>query len=49
MQIPSFAASKMARKKAEEDAKLLQTRIHLLKKEEQKAWKKIEETKKRAQ
>lgn len=33
---PSFAQSKLARKKAEEDAKLLMTRIQLLKKEEQK-------------
>ncbi len=32
----SFGQSKLARKKAEEDAKLLQTRIQLLKKEEQK-------------
>lgn len=33
---PSYAQSKIARKKAEEDAKLLMTRIQLLKKEEQK-------------
>ena len=36
------------RKKAEEDVKLLSNRIQLLKIEEQKAWKKIEETKKKA-
>jgi len=43
-----FLSSKLARKKAEEDAKLLANRISLLKMEEQKAIKKIEETKKRA-
>ena len=41
-------AAKVARKRAEEDAKLLANRIQLLKQEEGKAWKKIEETKKRA-
>eukprot|EP00830_Metopus_es_P019960 TRINITY_DN7673_c0_g1_i2.p1 TRINITY_DN7673_c0_g1~~TRINITY_DN7673_c0_g1_i2.p1 ORF type:complete len:356 (-),score=123.78 TRINITY_DN7673_c0_g1_i2:59-1087(-) len=41
--------SKMARKKTEEDAKVLMNRLMLLKNEEQKAWKKIEETKKRAE
>ena len=40
--------SKGARKRAEEDAKLLANRIKLLKQEEQKAWKKIEDTKKKA-
>jgi len=40
--------SKVARKKADEDAKLLANRIVLLKNEEQKALKRIEETKKRA-
>ena len=40
--------SKAARKRADEDAKLLANRIALLKMEEQKAWKKIEETKKKA-
>ena len=40
--------SKGARKRAEEDAKLLANRIKLLKQEEQKAWKKIDETKKKA-
>lgn len=37
------------RKKAEEDALLLQNRIKLLQLEEKKAMKKIEETKKKAQ
>ena len=41
-------AAKIARKRAEEDMKLLNNRIGLLKQEEQKAWKKIDETKKRA-
>ena len=41
-------AAKIARKRAEEDMKLLSNRIQLLKQEEQKAWKKIDETKKRA-
>ena len=41
-------AAKIARKRAEEDFKLLANRISLLKAEEQKAWKKIEETKKKA-
>jgi hypothetical protein len=36
-------------KKAGEDVKILANRIALLKAEEQKAWKKIEETKKKAQ
>ena len=36
------------RKKADDDVKLLQNRITLLKMEEKKAWKKIEETKKKA-
>lgn len=39
--------AKMARKKAEEDHRLLSNRIALLKQEEQKAWKKFDETKKR--
>jgi len=42
-----FAAS-MSRKKAEQDAMLLQNRINLLRQEKAKALKKIEETKKRA-
>eukprot|EP00831_Metopus_contortus_P040632 TRINITY_DN3182_c0_g2_i4.p1 TRINITY_DN3182_c0_g2~~TRINITY_DN3182_c0_g2_i4.p1 ORF type:complete len:299 (-),score=97.14 TRINITY_DN3182_c0_g2_i4:39-935(-) len=41
--------SRFARKKADEDAKVLMNRLLLLKNEEQKAWKKIEETKKRAE
>merc|ERR1712098_785749 len=41
-------AAKHARKRAEDDAKLLANRIALLKAEEQKAWKKIEETRNRA-
>lgn len=41
-------AAKIARKRAEEDHKLLSNRIQLLRQEEQKAWKKIDETKKRA-
>merc|ERR1712096_285011 len=41
-------AAKHARKRAEDDAKLLSNRIALLKAEEQKAWKKIEETRNRA-
>lgn len=43
-----LVAAKIARKRAEEDYKLLSNRISLLKQEEQKAWKKIDETKKRA-
>ena len=41
-------ASKKARMRADEDAKLLENRIKLLKQEESKARKKINETKKRA-
>merc|ERR1712098_609178 len=41
-------AAKHARKRADDDAKLLSNRIALLKAEEQKAWKKIEETRNRA-
>ncbi len=40
--------SRLARKQTEDDVKLLANRIALLKMEEQKAWKKIEETKKKA-
>ena len=43
-----LVSSRQNRKKAEEDVKLLANRIALLKKEEQKAWKKIEDTKKKA-
>jgi len=38
----------VSRKRAQEDVKLLANRIALLKQEEQKAWKKIEDTKKKA-
>jgi hypothetical protein len=41
-------ASKKARQRADEDAKLLENRIKLLRQEEEKARKKINETKKRA-
>lgn len=41
--------SKMSRKRTEEDSKILFNRLQLLRNEEQKAWKKIEETKKKAQ
>ena len=40
--------AKIARKRAEEDERLLANRIHLLRQEEEKARKKIDETKKRA-
>ena len=43
-----FRQSKAARKRADEDAKLLANRIKLLQNEETKARKKINETKKRA-
>ena len=43
-----IATTKQARKQAKEDVKLLQNRINLLKLEEKKAWKKIEEKKKKA-
>jgi len=45
----SLTGAKEARKRAELDAQLLANRIALLKQEEEKAWKKIEETRKRAQ
>lgn len=44
----NLTSSKEARKRAELDAQLLANRIALLKQEEEKAWKKIEETRKRA-
>lgn len=44
----SLLEAKKARKQADEDARLLANRIALLKQEEQKAWKKIEDTRKRA-
>jgi len=45
----NLTTAKEARKRAELDAQLLANRIALLKQEEEKAWKKIEETRKRAQ
>jgi len=44
----NLLALKRARKQIESDAQLLANRIALLKQEELKAWKKIEETKKKA-
>jgi len=44
----ALADQRVSRKRAQEDVKLLANRIALLKQEEQKAWKKIEETKKKA-
>lgn len=41
--------ARSVRKRTEEDARLLANRIALLKLEEQKAWKKIEETRKKTQ
>lgn len=43
-----YINNRQSRKQAEEDARLLQNRIMLLRLEEKKAWKKIEETKKKA-
>ena len=43
-----LTTAKESRKRAELDAQLLANRIALLKQEEEKAWKKIEETRKRA-
>ena len=43
----ALVATRQNKKKAAEDAKLLANRIALLKQEEMKTWKKIEETKKR--
>jgi hypothetical protein len=45
----NLTGAKEARKRAELDAQLLANRIALLKQEEEKSWKKIEETRKRAQ
>ena len=45
----ALVATRMNKKKAAEDAKLLANRIALLKLEEKKAWKKIEETKRKAE
>ena len=44
----SLLALKKARKQIEADAQLLANRIALLKQEELRSWKKIEETKKKA-
>merc|ERR1719382_517358 len=44
----NLTSAKEVRKRAELDAQLLANRIALLKQEEEKAWKKIEETRKRA-
>ena len=44
-----FTEAKSLRKQAEDDAQLLANRIALLRQEEQKALKKIEETRKKAQ
>jgi hypothetical protein len=44
----NLTATKESRKRSELDAQLLANRIALLKQEEEKAWKKIEETRKRA-
>jgi hypothetical protein len=41
--------TRINKKKAEEDALLLANRIALLKMEEKKAWKKIQETKRKAE
>ena len=43
-----FCEAKEGRRRAEQDAQILANRIALLKAEESKAWKKIEETKKKA-
>lgn len=45
----NLTTAKESRKRAELDAQLLANRIALLKQEEEKAWKKIDETRKRAQ
>merc|ERR1719281_1633465 len=44
----NLTSAKESRKRAELDAQLLANRIALLKQEEEKAWRKIEETRKRA-
>merc|ERR1719456_220013 len=44
----NLTAARETRKRSELDAQLLANRIALLKQEEEKAWKKIEETRKRA-
>jgi len=47
-QTTNLTGAKEARKRAEQDARLLANRIALLKLEEEKAWKNIDETKKRS-
>jgi len=49
MNATNLTGAKEARKRAELDAQLLANRIALLKQEEEKAWSKINETRKRAQ
>jgi len=44
----ALAGQRASKKRAEDDVKLLANRLALLKLEEKKAWKKIEETKKKA-
>ena len=44
----ALVATRQNKKRAADDARLLANRIALLKLEEKKAWKKIEETKKKA-
>lgn len=43
-----LVAAKIARKRAEEDLKLLSNRINLLKQEETRAYKKIDQTREKA-
>ena len=45
----ALKATRINKKKAADDAKLLANRIALLKMEEKKAWKKIQETKRKAE
>jgi hypothetical protein len=45
----ALKVTRINKKKAEEDARLLANRIALLKMEEKKAWKKIQETKRKAE
>lgn len=45
----AMKATRMNKKKAADDARLLANRIALLKMEEKKAWKKIQETKRKAE
>ena len=45
----ALVATRLNKRKAADDAKLLANRIALLKLEEKKAWKKIEETKRKAE